>query len=106
MKFPKTLKVAAITYKILVDPENQRWHEYDEEYGHIDYETRTIALSTKYTDEQKRDSLIHEIVHAIAKHMNLGDAWGDNNENYVRRLTNGLNMIFRDNPELVKLLGE
>lgn len=104
MKFPSEIKVGAVTYKVIIKPENKGWHEYNEEYGHIDYPAREISLSTKYTDEQKRDSLVHEIIHAVAKHMNLETEWGDKDENYVKRLSNGLNMVFKDNPKFVKLL--
>lgn len=104
MRFPNTLKVGSIDYKIIVSPDNERWHERGEEYGRIDFTTREIFLSTKFTDEQKRDSLMHEIVHAIVKHMNLEEKWGDSDEDYVKRLSNGLNMVFRDNPKFVDLL--
>lgn len=104
MKFPETLKVGAIEYKIVVSPDYERWHEWSEEYGHIDFVAREISISTKFADEQKRDSLVHEVVHAIVKHMNLGEDWGDKSEDYVKRFSNGLNMVFKDNPKFVDLL--
>jgi len=103
MNFPDSIKVGAVVYKVRILPEDERFHEYNEEYGHIDFTSREISLSTKYSDEQKRDSLVHEIVHAISKHMNLGAEWGDEDENYVKRLSNGLNMVFRDNPDILEL---
>ena len=104
MKFPETIKVGAIIYKVIIATENERWHEYDDEFGHVDHATREIKISTKHANDQKRDTLVHEIVHAIFRHMNLD--WGDKSEDYTKRVSNGLNMVLRDNPKFVKLLGQ
>ena len=104
MKFPGTIKIGEATYKVILKSENDAWHDYAEEWGHIDYGTREILLSTKPVEAKRLDSLIHEVIHGIVKHMDLGREWGDENENYVTRLSNGLSMVFKDNPEFVRLL--
>ncbi len=106
MKFPTQIKVGAVVYKIVIAPNHDRMHEINEAYAQIDYTTREISLATKNSAAQNRDSLVHEIVHGITKHMGLDKAWGDQGEDYVSRISNGLNMVFRDNPEFVALLNK
>jgi len=104
MKFPDSIKIGAKTYELVVDQKNQRLHEHCNEFGHIDYDMRVISISTKFPNEQKLDSLVHEVVHGIGRHMELDTEWGEKTENYVSRIANGLNMVLRDNPELLKML--
>ena len=104
-QLPSSIKVGSITYDITVSPENERWHNLTGEYGHIDFIGRVIAISIDNSFEQKRDTLVHEIMHAIVKHMRLDEAWKEDDEDFTKRLSNGLNMVFRDNPDFIRLLG-
>ena len=104
MKFPKSIKVGAAVYQVVIDPELDHELAGKHHYGEINYTLRRIALSTKFMDVEKRDTLMHEIIHSIGKHMDID--WGEHDEQYVKQLTNGLMMVFNDNPELLKLLAE
>ena len=104
MKFPKSIKVGASVYEVSIDTELDHELAGNHRYGEINYTLRRIALSTKFLDEEKRDTLMHEVVHAITKHMGID--WGDEDEQLTRQLTNGLMMVFNDNPDLLKLLAE
>jgi hypothetical protein len=55
-------------------------------------------------DGQKRDSLMHEALHALFAMLGLDQEWGTKTEGYVTRLSPALLALLRDNPDLVGYL--
>lgn len=66
-------------------------------YGQIDYLPETIILNADASDEQKKATLVHKIVHALDEMYNIGLE-----EEQVEKLGNAVYMLHRDNPELFK----
>jgi hypothetical protein len=56
MKIPKTLKIGAITYNIVIK-------DLDEDMGRTMFTNSTIFLDTKLSKEQMMVTLLHEIIH-------------------------------------------
>lgn len=65
--------------------------------GEIDYIDRTIKIAEFITDDDKRETLIHEIVHGIDEFMGI-----DLNEEQVVKIGKGLAMVMTDNPKLFR----
>ena len=100
---PVSVKVGAVVYEVV-------WGERDElleRSGHLaetEHDERRIYLSGKAPVAQRSSTLFHEILHCVAKHANLGVAWGAEAEDYVERLETALLMVFADNPSVVAML--
>jgi predicted Zn-dependent protease with MMP-like domain len=66
--------------------------------GQIDYNTAIIRLEPNIQDEQgKKHTLIHEIMHGIAKHFGLSI---NEDEDVIDKLATGMYMVIADNPEM------
>lgn len=91
MKLPETLKISPFVYRVelvtkLLDTEHCR------NYGICDTNHLTIRLDDENNDQQMRQTLLHEVIHAINNHGRLGLE-----EDTVERLTNGLLAFLLDN---------
>lgn len=64
-------------------------------YGKINYLDQTITLSNASSLEQKKATLIHELIHGIDDMYSIGLK-----EKQVEKLGNGVYMLIRDNPEM------
>jgi hypothetical protein len=69
------------------------------------YNVCTIEIATGFQCvEQQRDTLLHEVLHAVDHEMNgLGGAL---RERHIRTLATGLYAVLRQNPALVAFLTE
>lgn len=100
IKLPKKVKILNLDYRI-------RWSASYASYaadacGWLDTGRQTLFLRKDYASEQQlRDTVLHEIIHALNCVMNLAD---DNakDESIATRLASGLLTVMRDNPEIRK----
>ena len=67
--------------------------------GECDHITATISVSPKQTEDSRRDTLLHEVTHAVDEELQLRMS-----ERQVRLLATGLLEAFRSNPALVAYL--
>lgn len=67
--------------------------------GAADHRTQSIQIAAGQGHEQERDTLLHEVIHAIdyALHADL-------EERQVHALSAGLLAVLRENPEFVEWL--
>lgn len=68
-------------------------------YGEIEYDDQVIRLNKNYGDEQKKATLIHEILHGISNMYTL-----DMTEDLITKLANALYIVMKDNPNLFNTL--
>ena len=89
----------SILYKdYVIGTENRMRDENGAElYGQINYLEQTVTLSNAASLEQKKATLIHELIHGIDKMYNIGLK-----EKQVEKLGNGVYMLIRDNPEMFR----
>lgn len=74
-------------------------------YGVIDYDAATIQLGAGVEDHQGQcQTLLHEILHGIAKSWGLTDFNGD--EDTINKLATGMYAVIVDNPDLFKEVGK
>lgn len=69
------------------------------DYGECFSDECRIEIASYQCDEQKRDTLLHELVHAVDHEMNTKLS-----EPQVRRMATGLLCVLRHNPALVAFL--
>lgn len=62
-------------------------------YGQIHYLPQKIILNTDASEEQKKTTLLHELIHAMDEMYSIGLK-----EKQVEKLGNAFYMLLRDNP--------
>ena len=96
MQLPKKVKIGCYTYAV------RTWDTVGEEdgyYGSCSNRHHIIHISTSYSDEKVRATLLHEILHAIWHVWDLEDE--DTEERTISALTHGLMAVINDNPKLL-----
>ena len=93
MKIPERVKVLYKNYQV---KQVENLHNgANDLYGQIDYNSETISLRSDSSEEQKRATLVHEMVHALDEIFIIGLK-----EKQVEKLGNALYALIRDNPEI------
>lgn len=64
-------------------------------YGQIHYLPEKIFLNVDAREEQKKSTLLHELIHAMDEIYSIGLK-----EKQVKKLGNAFYMLQKDNPEL------
>ena len=80
----------------------KRWvieYREQDEYGLCDYKQTKITISEDQSLENMRDTVLHELVHAISNEVKAGL-----NEKQTATISTGVLAILRDNPGLVRFL--
>lgn len=110
MKLPKTVHVGALTYSITDDRAallERCFEDLSRLLGSTDHVTCSIVIDDRLVEGQKRDTVLHEVLHTVISNCGLSDEWGvDKEEGIVRRITPGILAVLRDNPDLVAYLTE
>jgi hypothetical protein len=97
MDIPRYLKVGPFNYT--VELHDGYWNKDDiRVYGEVDERSATIHLDVDASPEVIRDSIVHEVIHAILLMYDRDD------EDLVRLLAPMLLQIMRDNPKLMLAL--
>ncbi len=93
---PDVIKIGAITYQIVEVPglHNETGDKYD---GHILYSKDEIRLEADLADQTKRQTLWHEVIHAILIHA----GHQKHDESQVDALAYGIMNVLQDNPWLM-----
>ncbi|MCM1564916.1 MAG: hypothetical protein NC238_02970 [Dehalobacter sp.] len=96
MNIPEKVRIGGTNYEIR---EEDRLNDGSRlAYGHIDFDRALIRLDSNLQDQQgKCKTLLHEILHGIAKHFEL--AVGDD-EDTIDKLAKGLYMVISDNSKM------
>lgn len=97
MEIPGHLRIGPFNY--VVEAHEGYWNKDDTRvYGELDERTSTINLDIDASPDVIRDSILHEIFHAILIMYEKDD------EELVRLLSPMMLQVLRDNPELVAIL--
>ena len=93
MKIPGKIKVL---YKEYTVEETVNLHDNGGDlYGQIHYLPEKIFLNVDAREEQKKSTLLHELIHAMDEIYSIGLK-----EKQVKKLGNACYMLQKDNPEL------
>lgn len=94
-KIPGSVKILYKEYEI---EEVDNLHDTDGElYGQIQYLPQKIHLNSGSSEEQKKATLIHEIMHGLDEMYNIGLG-----EKQIEKLGNAVYMLIKDNPEMFR----
>lgn len=93
MNIPKFVNILYKKYDIeIVD----NLHDEDGDlYGQIQYLPEKIYLHSESSEEQKKATLCHEILHGLNEMYNIGLK-----EKHIEKLGNAFYMLIRDNPDM------
>ncbi len=92
----KILKKIKVLYKEYTVEETVNLHDNGGDlYGQIHYLPEKILLNTDASEEQRKATLLHEIMHALDEIYNIGLE-----EEQVDKLGNAIYMLQKDNPGL------
>lgn len=95
MDIPEKVNILYKTYTI---SECQGLHDGNQDLcGQIQYLSQQILLNSEMSEELKKATLLHELVHGLDEMYNIGLK-----EKQVDKLGNALYMLIRDNPEMFK----
>ncbi|MBQ8299557.1 MAG: hypothetical protein IJX99_06895 [Clostridia bacterium] len=70
-------------------------------YGKIDYDNEIIEISTKYSQNQRNATFLHEMFHGIFAKLDRDDLRND--EVVVNQLATELYMIIKENPHIFSM---
>lgn len=62
-------------------------------FGEIDYQRCIITINENMSEEEKKETLCHEILHAILVHLGYDELSQD--EKFVQAVANGINQTFK-----------
>ena len=98
MSIPPTVKVGPHTYQI-------RLHALENLSGDCDTDRLRIRIDRSMRGSQRRDTLLHEVLHAITSMTGLDHELGDSTDEAVaRRLAPALLDVLRANPKFTEYL--
>lgn len=75
-------------------------------YGSVNYDTMKIVLREDLPITREAETLIHELLHLIGYFTNTFNDIKEHEEKIVDNTSNGLYLLFKDNPELLDYLKE
>lgn len=96
MLIPEKVKILYKEYEI--EQQKNIHNEGGDLYGQIQYLSEKILLNADSSEEQKKATLIHEIIHALDDMYNIGLKEKD-----IEKLGNAVYMLIRDNPEMFQI---
>ena len=92
----KILGKIKVLYKEYTVEETANLHDNGGDlYGQIHYLPEKILLNVDASEEQKKSTLLHELIHALDEMYGIGLK-----EKQVEKLGNAFYMLQKDNPEL------
>ena len=93
MVIPEKVKILYKEYR--VESESNIHNGANDLYGQINYLDERISLLKESSLEQKKATLIHEVIHGLDEMYSIGLK-----EKQVEKLGNAFYMLIRDNPDL------
>ena len=102
VKLPPHAKVGHRKYRIEELPHGTADHS--QKYGDCNHAEGLIRVATSYGMEMTRDTLLHEVLHAVYREYGLQDE--DKEERTVATLATGITQTMCDSPELRQWLAK
>jgi hypothetical protein len=112
MEVPKKIKIGPQWYRVEQRKTGDDGMLSDASFAYTLAERNLIVLSVELADSNKRQVLIHEILHAIGNALGSSTKpsksadYADWEHHFISVYESGLLMVLQDNPELVKYLVE
>lgn len=84
------IKICGIPYEVKECEDN--FSADAAHFGEVEYKKCVIRINKDMTDEMKKETLCHEILHAIMVHIGRNDLTND--ETLIQSLGNAINQTF------------
>ena len=94
------IKVGFLTYKVEAIPKEVA--DAKGVYGYVNHTKQIIRVDEELSAERYKEVLLHEILHTVYNMWGIND--GEQEEEIVNKMGNGLATVFRDNPKLKEIL--
>jgi hypothetical protein len=105
---PETIVVGPVTYDVSVDEKELLEacrSERSDLFGYCSVRKQRIVVGLDQGDDCLRDTLFHEVFHAVFDMVGLNaDLGDDEEEKLIRRLTPAVLDVLQRNPRLVEVL--
>ena len=102
VKLPTRIQVGSSTFEVeeyVKEVADAKGH-----WGKCSWKDAKIYVDTSGNTARTTNTLLHEVVHAIAREWGIELVNPEENERFVECLTNGLLTTLRQNPALVKVI--
>ena len=97
-KLPQKIKIGFKEYEIV---RKEEVFEDQECYGKIDYNKEKIYISTRFNQNQRNATFLHEMIHGIFEKLDMNDL--RENEQVVNQIAVELYLIIKENPDIFKM---
>jgi hypothetical protein len=101
MRPPKVIKVGPFPFRVVRKPDKIA---DGEKVGDTSIARSRIRYAADQSMMQKRATLLHEVLHAVAHTAAIDDEEKLTQEEWIGRIESGLLGVLRENPDLVKFL--
>lgn len=102
MKLPKTFRFMSQEWTI-IEGHTGKAGDSKKYMGRANFKRRNIYIREDMSDDIKKNTLVHEIMHIIIRTQGIT---GDDEEATVEGITNGIMEAYRQNPWLKDILEE
>ncbi len=99
---PRTIKIISQEYQVKEMPELEK--RQGDFLGLCRNSELEIFIDERWKDQVQANTLLHEILHAVAHQMGKLGLDGKAEERVVETMANGLCAVIRDNPRLFSLI--
>lgn len=96
---PSTVRILGKTFQLIEEASTAATLAQDDLVGRVNSIKQTIVFAGGQGDEQRADTIVHEIIHALSYAMKL-----DISEQQTHAMAAGLVAVINDNPALMKAL--
>jgi hypothetical protein len=96
---PASVRIMGKAFRLIEETSTSSTLAQDEFVGRVNSVKQTIVYASGQADEQRADTIVHEIIHALDYAMKL-----DVSEQQTHALAAGLVAVVNDNPELFRAL--
>lgn len=112
---PASVLIGSVTYLVTTHPDDWMRIEYESQrkgdYGHTKHDMAMIYINPESTPDVQRQTLWHEVMHALCETVMGAPVWRylgadrvEREESVIRMLESPIILVLRDNPDLVTYL--
>lgn len=97
---PKRIKIGYSVFKLI--PRSSNWGARNKAFGLCQPDEAKICFDKTQKRTELVNTILHEMLHGIVYMFDINFKSMRDEENVVRKMANGLQVVFRDNPEFLE----
>lgn len=99
-KTPKKIKIGYSDFRIV--PRSDQWGKRHKAYGDCSPDEARIQYVSSQKKNELVNTILHECLHGIVYMFDINFKNQEAEEKVVRKMANGLHMVFKDNPNFLE----